>query len=246
MIGIYKIENLINHKIYIGQSIHIERRWSEHCFPSAKSLISRAIKKYGKENFSFQVLEECQIEELAEKEIYYIKQFDCVVPKGYNVKDYMDNTETTYTFYDKDTFFNIVSDIKTSFLSFQEIGEKYNITVRLVYYINRGDVHYIPTETYPLREIMDTSKIKKYCIDCGKEISKGAIRCIDCSHKKQRRTIRPSREELKKLIRTKSFVELSRIYGVSDNAIRKWCKSYKLPNKKTDINKISDEDWLVI
>ena len=46
--GIYKIENLINHKVYIGQSKHIERRWAEHCHPSAKSLISKAIKKYGK------------------------------------------------------------------------------------------------------------------------------------------------------------------------------------------------------
>ena len=53
MIGIYKIENLINHKVYIGQSIHIERRWKEHCANSTSSVISKAIKKYGKENFSF-------------------------------------------------------------------------------------------------------------------------------------------------------------------------------------------------
>jgi group I intron endonuclease len=51
--GIYKIENLINHKCYIGQSIHIERRWQEHCQSSAKSCIANAIKKYGKTNFSF-------------------------------------------------------------------------------------------------------------------------------------------------------------------------------------------------
>jgi predicted GIY-YIG superfamily endonuclease len=30
-IGIYKIENLVNGKVYIGQSVHIERRWQEHC-----------------------------------------------------------------------------------------------------------------------------------------------------------------------------------------------------------------------
>nr|DAH19257.1 MAG TPA: intron associated endonuclease [Bacteriophage sp.]DAT87476.1 MAG TPA: intron associated endonuclease [Caudoviricetes sp.] len=35
MIGIYKIENLINGKVYIGQSVHIERRWQEHCMDSA-------------------------------------------------------------------------------------------------------------------------------------------------------------------------------------------------------------------
>ena len=58
-IGIYKIENLVNHKVYIGQSIHIEKRWQEHCRPSADSAIAKAIRKYGKENFSFQILEEC-------------------------------------------------------------------------------------------------------------------------------------------------------------------------------------------
>lgn len=46
--GIYKIENLINHKIYIGQSIHIEKRWKEHCQFSSESLIGKAIHKYGK------------------------------------------------------------------------------------------------------------------------------------------------------------------------------------------------------
>ena len=48
-IGIYKIENLINNKVYIGQSIHIEKRWQEHCQASSKSLIGKAIKKYGAE-----------------------------------------------------------------------------------------------------------------------------------------------------------------------------------------------------
>lgn len=42
-IGIYKIENLINGKKYIGQSIHIEKRWQEHCQVSSKSLIGKAI-----------------------------------------------------------------------------------------------------------------------------------------------------------------------------------------------------------
>jgi predicted GIY-YIG superfamily endonuclease len=42
-IGIYKIENLINGKIYIGQSIHIEKRWQEHCKASSNSLIAKSI-----------------------------------------------------------------------------------------------------------------------------------------------------------------------------------------------------------
>ena len=80
-IGIYKITNLLNGKIYIGQSIHIEKRWKEHCQNSSKSLISQAIQKYGKENFSFQILEECNENQLLEKESKYILQYDSLVPK---------------------------------------------------------------------------------------------------------------------------------------------------------------------
>ena len=63
-IGIYKITNKENGKSYIGQSIHIERRWEEHCLPSSTSLISKAIQKYGKTNFIFEIIEECQIDDL--------------------------------------------------------------------------------------------------------------------------------------------------------------------------------------
>lgn len=54
---------------------------------------------------------------------------------------------------------------------------------------------------------------------------------------------RPSREELKQLIRTESFLSIGRIFNVSDNAIRKWCIAENLPKSKTEIKKISDEDW---
>ena len=73
MMGIYKIENLVNGKIYIGQSINIERRWQGHR-KGIKSRVDkekplyRAMNKYGIENFSFEVLEECEEEELDEKE----------------------------------------------------------------------------------------------------------------------------------------------------------------------------------
>jgi group I intron endonuclease len=52
-IGIYKISNLINGKIYIGQSVHIEKRWQQHCNNTGRSLIAKAIQKYGKDSFSF-------------------------------------------------------------------------------------------------------------------------------------------------------------------------------------------------
>lgn len=78
MVGIYKITNLTNGKIYIGQSIHIERRFLEHkCYGKtlcheSYSALHRAINKYGWESFKCEILEECSESELNEKEIYYI------------------------------------------------------------------------------------------------------------------------------------------------------------------------------
>ena len=45
----------------------------------------------------------------------------------------------------------------------------------------------------------------------------------------------PSKEQLLKDIKTMSFVSIGQKYNVSDNAIRKWCKKYNLPYRKTDI-----------
>lgn len=54
---------------------------------------------------------------------------------------------------------------------------------------------------------------------------------------------RPNREELKALIRKKSFVQIGKDYAVSDNTIRRWCKAYNLPSLKRDINSYTDEQW---
>lgn len=84
--AIYKIENKINHKIYIGQSKEPKRRFKTHCYRSEKydSLIHKAIKKYGKENFSFEILG--WFEDYNDKERYYIKYYRSLTPYGYNVQ----------------------------------------------------------------------------------------------------------------------------------------------------------------
>ena len=54
---------------------------------------------------------------------------------------------------------------------------------------------------------------------------------------------RPSREELKNLIRIIPFTKIGQQYGVSDNTIRKWCEGYSLPKKVSEIKNYSDEEW---
>lgn len=85
-----------------------------------------------------------------------------------------------------------------------------------------------------------------FCKYCGATVYKGNDCCPQCAHKQQRRVERPSREDLKDLIRNNSFLKVGSIFKVSDNAIRKWCKAYGLPSKKTEINLITDEDWALI
>lgn len=85
MIGIYKITNKINNKIYVGQSNNIERRFKEHQTKgkTARIPLDIAIEKYGKDNFLYEVLEECSIEELNEKENYWIETLKSHI-YGYN------------------------------------------------------------------------------------------------------------------------------------------------------------------
>lgn len=87
MIGIYKITNLLNGKVYIGQSINIKKRWYYHksnlrnsnkfWYPIAREE-SNSIN-----DFLFEVIEECSLEELDKKEKYWISFYNSTAD-GYN------------------------------------------------------------------------------------------------------------------------------------------------------------------
>ena len=91
---IYKFENKLNGHIYIGQSINERRRYYRHLNKKdAKYPIDLAIKKYGIEQFDYTILYQFQFTDKAdakrilnEKEIQYIKQYNCISPNGYNIK----------------------------------------------------------------------------------------------------------------------------------------------------------------
>lgn len=85
MIGIYKITNKNNGKVYIGQAIDIERRLSEHKQKRQLS-IDDWINALGVENFNFEIIEECLIEELDKKEKEYINLYQSRT-NGYNIQE---------------------------------------------------------------------------------------------------------------------------------------------------------------
>ena len=82
---IYKITNKVNGKSYIGQTRYtIEFRWKQHQHKNDNTYFHNAIHKYGIENFSIEILEKCNIEDLNSREIFYIAKYD-TFKNGYNL-----------------------------------------------------------------------------------------------------------------------------------------------------------------
>jgi len=87
---IYIAENKINGKKYIGQTIKsLEERKRRHIYLSnynPKTYFQKALKKYGSNNFTFKIIEECvDISQLNEREQYWIKEYNTLSPNGYNL-----------------------------------------------------------------------------------------------------------------------------------------------------------------
>lgn len=85
---IYVITNNINGKKYVGQTKNsIQIRFNQHCKKSNGCVcLSRAIQKYGKENFTIEEIDSAKsADELNEKEIYWIAELNTLTPSGYNI-----------------------------------------------------------------------------------------------------------------------------------------------------------------
>ena len=89
---IYLRINKINGKKYVGQVTTKrfkarQNKWNNLNLPYAGNVINNARKKYGIESFGFEILKECEDEELNQWEMYYIKELNTKVPYGYNMTD---------------------------------------------------------------------------------------------------------------------------------------------------------------
>ena len=156
--AIYKITNKINGKVYIGQTIHPNRRWMEHKQKARhgqdKYLIHLAINKYGEENFTFEIIEWTKDFNNEEKRL--IKEYNSITPNGYNISEGGDNC----ILYGEDNPHNItpnnivplvINDLKENKLSDRQIAKKYNLTDKIIADINHGYSHRQENEKYPIR-----------------------------------------------------------------------------------------------
>ena len=168
--GIYKITNKLNNKVYIGCSKNIQHRWIAHKSesvlennPQYNYSIHKAFRKYGIDNFSFEIIELTEEKNLFDKEKYWIKFYDSY-NNGYNEtlggdsgpsmpEEQNPNAKLTS---------NDVFDIRTKILQGAMLSEVYpmyadKITLRGFEHIWRGDnwINILP-------EAIDYVKSKEY------------------------------------------------------------------------------------
>ena len=248
-IGIYKIENKINGKVYIGQSQNIFKRWSVHGninkAGNCKMAIAKAITKYGVENFKFEILELCTKEELNIKEIYWVSVYDSY-KKGYNSTTGGDAPdEVAFSKLTKGTVKTLLQELKANVVPMVDLAKKYNVAESTVRKVNTGDSWVTEGIEYPIRQGNNayTKLIElpsKYCKVCNKSISKYTISgmCILCRSITTRKCIWPSKTTLIAGLLKLSQVELGKRFNVSNNTIKKWCKSYNIPCTKQGFKKL--------
>ena len=118
---IYKIYNDINNKLYIGKTLStIEERFKQHCHDKTlrkceKRPLYNAMNKYGEEHFHIELIEECDIDLLSQRECYWIEFYD-TYHNGYNATKGGDGRQL----YD----YNLMVELYQSGLLIKEIAQQ--------------------------------------------------------------------------------------------------------------------------
>ena len=175
--AIYRITNTINGKVYIGQTIHPDKRWWEHCQRAKTHYdnypIHNAINKYGKDKFLFEILEWTMDYDNREKEL--IQYYNSLVPNGYNVAEGgpsivmigEDNPRNTISY---SIIPMIISDLKENKMSDRAIAKKYNTTDKIISDINHGRAHKVDGIQYPIRIKKGRQKLSEEDADKIKDL----------------------------------------------------------------------------
>lgn len=180
---IYKYTNNINGKIYVGQTTTaLETRHTKHLTQlEDNTYFHRAIKKYGIDNFSLEVIEDnIPLSELDNREIYWIKTLDSYYTsnKGYNLtKGGQWGTSSQLVCGSAEE--EIKDLIKNSDLTFQQIGSLYGVSLWCISDINRGKTFFEEDRQYPIRNTITrtplNSELVAQIIDMLQNTSKSII-----------------------------------------------------------------------
>ena len=170
--GIYKIVNTKNQKIYIGSSKNLDKRWDEH----RKNLLNnkhiniklqRAWNKYGSDSFQFQIIEQCDVSNLYDREQYYL---DSLMPWKQNVGYNIGKNACG-------------GDNISNHPDLELIREKHKINPTKMWESKSKN----EMELFSKNRSGDKNgnwqggKSIKYCCDCGKKIKVRNERCMACS-----------------------------------------------------------------
>ena len=151
---IYKITNTINGKSYIGQTIqNVKERFYQHCATKCSQailnmVIHKAINKYGKSNFTIEVIEEVESTNLNDRERYWIRYYDSY-NNGYNSTE--GGQDGIKLFKNLDTE-SIVREYKSG-KSLREIGRLFNVDKQTIKdLLVRNNINLRTTKTYKLSQ----------------------------------------------------------------------------------------------
>lgn len=164
---IYKITNLIDGKVYIGQTNNPNNRWKEHCRLGSCTYINNkhksshlylAMKKYGIENFSFQVIEEVSAF-YNEREVYWIQYYNSYLDKtkGYNLTIGGEDPpvklgeDSPFSIFSNVCVEQIQQDLAKNIKSYDEICNEYTCSMSYLTLINAGKIRRDNNLIYPLR-----------------------------------------------------------------------------------------------
>lgn len=145
---IYKIENLINHKIYIGLTNNLERRQKRHFSDLRRnchdnSFLQKEYNQYGNENFSFEKIFQGDVseQEIGEKEKYYIQLYDSY-KNGYNQNEGGNFGATNGgTHLTQNDIYNILSAIEFMSRPGAVLARYYGVSVQTISRIKNGVNH---------------------------------------------------------------------------------------------------------
>lgn len=204
------------------------------------------MRKYGIENFSFEVLEECTSDQLDAKEIAFIEQYNSYGDGGYNQD--AGGWNAIHGKLTTDEVLEIHRLLSERKITMRQIAEKYDVHYNTIKTINNGTAWVLDGVKYPIRETpISLSEIQARingnehyvpvkkrifnCPICGNTMAtERAKMCKTCDEKRQRKVAeRPSPLELAKMIKETSFTAVGKQFGVDGNTIKKWCKNYKIP-----------------